>query len=207
MLRKIFLAVASVLAFASPVAASQPQTSGENGPAGDLHTYHDDVDWKMYGAANVGELSACFFDAKSVSQTNDEHVRVWTKCLPKRDLDNFSKENDRGRYLIDQAALKLLEGYIPPVVAIGRLKSDKSDVTSTIAREQVADLGDIPPISRMYVELNCSNKSYRRLSTYIKANGQTYDDQKTSAWAYAPPETAIGSLQEIVCADPKSQAR
>ena len=49
-----------------------------------------DVDWKLYGYAAVqqgGEV--CFFDAMGVAHAADGNVRVWTKCLSQKKMDNI----------------------------------------------------------------------------------------------------------------------
>jgi len=159
--------------------------------------FAQDVDWKLYGWADVGVISACFFDAKSVTQTNDGHVRVRTECLPQNDLDKVDKKSDRDRKVTDRSAEKIVKGYVPPVIVIGRFEFDK--ITGVTAYEETADLGDISPNARMLTEFNCSDKMQRTLSVWTKINGEMADDKKPGAWEYVSPETNEAYLQRILC--------
>jgi hypothetical protein len=44
------------------------------------------VDWKEYGGVKLdGDADGtCFYDANSVGQEPDGHIRVWIKCLASR---------------------------------------------------------------------------------------------------------------------------
>lgn len=55
------------------------------------------VDWKFYGGASVQGSDFCFYDAKGVIQTPDGHMRVWTKCLPQKDLDSIDPKTELRR--------------------------------------------------------------------------------------------------------------
>jgi hypothetical protein len=46
-----------------------------------------DVDWKMYGFAVVGGPNVCFYDASGITRASTGYVRVWAKCLLKKDMD------------------------------------------------------------------------------------------------------------------------
>jgi hypothetical protein len=159
--------------------------------------FAQDVDWKMYGFADLGVQSVCFFDAKNVGQTNDGHIRVWTKCLPEKDLDDVDEKSDRVHKLADRSADKIANGYVPPIVVIGRLAFDKVRVVT--AYEETADLGDIGPNERMLTEFNCSEKKQRRLSIWTKINSEMVNDNKPGTWEYVAPETNVAYLQRILC--------
>ena len=48
--------------------------------------FADDVDWKLYGGASVENTPGlCFFDAKSVIRESGAQLRVWTKCLDRKE--------------------------------------------------------------------------------------------------------------------------
>jgi hypothetical protein len=138
-----------------------------------------------------------FFDAKGVSKTNDGYVRVWTKCLPEKDLDTFDEKSDRFKELADRSADKIVSGYVPPIVVIGRLEFDA--VSTVTGYEETANLNDIDPNAKFFMELDCSKKMDRRLSTSVKINGKMVNDDKPTAWKYGPPETNVAYLQKILC--------
>jgi hypothetical protein len=160
--------------------------------------FAQDVDWKMYGSASVGAPSICFFDNKSVSHTTDSHIRVWTKCLPRQDLGGDFTKTERGKTIIENAARKMIQGYVPPIIAIVRVM-DFDQSADVIATEEVANLGDIEPMSRMLFELNCPERMDRRLSTYLNVKGRTVFEDKPSAWQYIAPETNVAYLHKILC--------
>jgi len=165
--------------------------------------FAQDVDWKLYGWADLGVVSVCFFDAKSVNQTNDGHIRVSTKCLPETDLDKVDEKSDRGRNVADRSTDKIVKGYVPPIIVIGRFEFNK--ITGVTAYEEIANLGDISPNGRILTEFNCSQKMQRRLSIHTKINPREENDNKLGTWEYVAPETNEAYLQRIIC--PPSQQR
>src|ERR1700688_4709652 len=72
------------------------------------------VDWKYYGGAQLDGKSGCFYDAKGVAKTGDAHVRVWTKCLLYKDMDNFDIQKDFGGKIVENSAHKIAGYYMPP---------------------------------------------------------------------------------------------
>jgi hypothetical protein len=159
--------------------------------------FAQDVDWKAYGGASVEAPSVCFFDSRGVSKSNDQ-IRVWTKCLFRKDLDDpLDEKTDRGRKLIEQSARQFVDGYVPPIVQIGVLGFDQR--VDVILAEQIANLGDIQPNARIFLELNCANQMERRLSTYVKVNGKEGFNEKPSAWEHVAPETNAAHLQKLLC--------
>src|SRR6266705_637271 len=74
------------------------------------------VDWKFYGGASVdGDNEFCFYDAKSVVQRPDGHIRVWTKCLPQNEMDSVDIEKDFDRKILENTAEKVARYYVPPL--------------------------------------------------------------------------------------------
>ena len=165
--------------------------------------FAQDVDWKLYGWADLGVVSVCFFDAKNVTWTDDGHVRVWTECLAQNDLGKVDEKSDRHREVADRSAEKIVKGYVPPVIVIGRFESGK--ITGVTTYEETADLSDISPNARMLTEFNCSERMQRRLSIWTKINGEMADDKRPGAWEYIAPETNVANLQRILC--PSQQQR
>jgi len=145
-----------------------------------------DVDWKMYGGASVSGPSFCFYDANSIARASSGHIRVWTKCLAQKDLDGVDIKRDLGTKIVDRAARKIKEGYVPPIIVIGKM--DFQQIPEIVAYEESANLSAIDPQARIFDEVDCSERMMRRLSTSIQANGQSGFQNKPSDWEYVPPE-------------------
>lgn len=96
-----------------------------------------DVDWKMYGGASIAGPSVCFYDANSVARASSGYVRVWTKCFASKDLAAMT--DDVGLKVFDNAARKIKDGYVPPIIVIGKM--DFQQIPEIVAYEQIADLG------------------------------------------------------------------
>ena len=156
-----------------------------------------DVDWKMYGGASVAGQSFCFFDAKSVVHTSSGYIRVWTKCLAHKDLDGVDIKSDLGAKIVDNAGRLVHEGYVPPIVAIGRIEFKQ--VPDVVAYEQIANLSAIESQAQIFEELNCSERMMRSLSVSIHANGQRGFKDKPSDWEYVPPEGNGATLLKMLC--------
>src|SRR5271154_576807 len=85
---------------------------------GPVSAQGSDVDWKLFGGAPVGGESLCFYDAKGLTQQPDGHIRVWTKCLLKSDLDAIDIEKAFDGQIVKAAAEKVVHGYLPPISKI-----------------------------------------------------------------------------------------
>jgi hypothetical protein len=155
------------------------------------------VDWKAYGGAKLAPETdvSCFHDANSVLQQPDSHIRVWTKCLRDKELENFDQTTDIGKKIIDNAADKVAHAYIPPYALIDP-NVDFNKGMEITAAEQVADLSYIQPVATIYYELNCSERMSRELSISV----QTGDSRDTPRnWKYVPPEGNAANLLKILC--------
>jgi hypothetical protein len=130
-----------------------------------------DVDWKLYGGASVTVPSFCFYDAGSTARTSSGYIRLWTKCLAQKDLDGVDMKDDVGRKIVDSAARKIKEGYVPPIVGIGKM--DFKEIAGIVAYEETANLGGIEPEALIFEELDCANRMRRSLSISIHVNGRS----------------------------------
>lgn len=156
-----------------------------------------DVDWKMYGGASVVGQSFCFYDANSVARTSSGYIRVWTKCLAQNDLDGLDIKSDLGTKIVDRAARKISEGYVPPIIAIGKMEFQQ--IPEIVAYEVSANLSAIEPQAQIFDELNCPERMVRSLSVSIHANGQGGFQNKPSDWEYVPPEGNAATLLKLLC--------
>ena len=96
-----------------------------------------DVDWKMYGTATgEDQETICFYDANGVVRTSDERIRVWTKCLLKTDLDGAASQGELGAEIVENAARKVLKGYIPPIAIVEDANFDRRPQSLNTRRPQ-----------------------------------------------------------------------
>ena len=98
---------------------------------------------------------------------------------------------------METAVRKIAHGYVPPIIAIGKMEFDKiADVTGA---EETADNGDIQSYSRIFYELNCSDKMLRELSITFIENDKSGSSDKPRDWKYVAPETNGTTLLQILC--------
>ena len=137
----------------------------------------EDVDWKEIGVATVGgEIVVCFYDTVSIIYAGS-HTRVWVKCIRQQDVeDTIADKGVLGKKIVDNAARKIISGYVPPLVAVGGIDSQQS-LTVIVGYEAAANIGAMPTHSRVLYELNCSERMIRRLSTYFHIGG-TLDEAR-----------------------------
>jgi hypothetical protein len=115
-----------------------------------------EVDWKLYGGASVGGESLCFYDQKGLTRQPDGHMRVWTKCISKTELDD-AFEKDPDKKIVEAIAQKVMQDYMPPVLKLPQTAANDAMVMT--GYEEVANLGVVQPESRIFYELNCSDRS------------------------------------------------
>jgi hypothetical protein len=157
------------------------------------------VDWKFYGTSTVdGDGHACFYEARSVDQAPDGHLRVWTKCLLLQSLDGIDVAKDFDGKVMEKAARKLVDGYVPPIATAETIRRDQ--LITITQYEETANIASFQPRSRIFYELNCSEKMLRELSIYFEADGRTGSIDKPTAWKHVSPETNGARLSKLLCA-------
>jgi len=96
------------------------------------------VDWKAYGGAKLAaknnEDVTCFYDANSVLQQPDRHIRVWTKCLLEKEIAGLDEKSDIGKKAIENAAEKVAHDYVPPYAVIDQNVDFNKSLEITVAR-------------------------------------------------------------------------
>ena len=153
-----------------------------------------DVDWKLYGANTVGGVSVCFYEANGVVRTPEDHIRVWIKCLPQKDLQSI----ELGKNSVDKSVEKLRAGYVPPIVVAGKMNFDQ--IVDITASEEVANTGVVKPQAIIFNELNCSELRIRELSIDVYENGKIVGSRdKPKDWKYILPEGNAANLLKILC--------
>lgn len=163
------------------------------------HANASDTDWKLYGASTMDHgPDLCFFDLKGVVQASDKHIRVWTKCLHQKDTDGIDIKMDYGGKILENAARKMVDMYIPPIALVENIDSDEA--VNFTKLEEIADTADIQPAARIFYEIDCSQKMLRELSIeIIDPSGKIGSKYNASEWKYVAPETNGARLQKILC--------
>ena len=158
------------------------------------------VDWKLYGGASskqVGENQFCFYDAAGISQEAKGHIRVWTKCLLVKDMDQIDIKKDFGGQIVEGAAEKVHNHYVPPYAKIENSNFDQA--IDIIRYEVTADVSDVEPSSRIFYELNCTDNMMRELDISVSENGKSGSIHKPREWQYIAPETNGSRLSKLLC--------
>lgn len=159
--------------------------------------YAADVDWKMYGGAAVAGAEICFYDAMGVVRTPDGYLRIWTKCLSQQDMENIDIKHDFGGTILENTARKVARYYVPPIAAAEDI--DVNQAMAITQYEETANISSIKPHTRIFYELNCSQKMLRELSMSIDVNGQRGSLNSPGDWKFIPPEGNGASLLKILC--------
>jgi hypothetical protein len=156
------------------------------------------VDWKYYGQSTAdGVTDECFFDLMGAVQGKDDHIKVWSKCLHKKDVEAVDIKKEFGGKIVEDVADKLVRGYIPPIVAVEDATSDQFVDVTTI--EEIADVANIQPSARIFYELDCRGAMLRELSIEVVTGGRTLSKHSASEWKYIAPETNGLRLKKMLC--------
>ena len=145
------------------------------------------VDWKFYGSASLPDdgHNVCFYDASGVLREPDGHIRVWTKCLPHKNIDSVDIKKDFDGRILENTAEKVAHHYVPPIAAAETIDADQS--MQITEYEEIANIGSIEPHAKIFYELNCPERMSRELSIYFQADGKSGSFDKPSDWKYIPP--------------------
>jgi hypothetical protein len=149
-----------------------------------------DVDWKWYGGGTDASAGSyfCFYEANGITRTSSGYVRVWIKCLARKDMDRPDPLKDE-KFMRNTAA-KIFEGYVPPIIAIHEL-----DRINVIIYEAIANLGNIQPLLEALSELNCLERMSRMLSMEVEGQKEI----NPTGWEYASPESNVTNLLKLLC--------
>ncbi len=161
-----------------------------------------DVDWKMYGRATIGlgpkkAETLCFYDTKGVTQRPDQHIRVWTKCLTKKELDDINPQKDYDGRILENTARKIVGHYVPPIASTENATTDQ--MMAVTQYEETADISSIQPASRILYEINCSEQMLQELSISLQVDGKNGGNDTAAEWRHVAPETNGARLLKIIC--------
>jgi hypothetical protein len=95
------------------------------------------------------------------------------------------------------AAQKILDGYVPPIVVVGEMKFDQ--MPAIVAAEEIAVVDYVKPQSRIFYEIGCSERMIRELSIHIEAKGKVGSSDTPGEWQHVAPETNGATLLKILC--------
>jgi hypothetical protein len=151
------------------------------------------VDWKWYGGGTDASAGVyCFYEANGITRPSSGYVRVWIKCLPRKDLERPLDPLKDEKFIRNTAA-KIVEGYVPPIFAIEELDLVKR--TAIVLYEAIANLSNIQPLLEAFNELNCLERMSRMLSMEVDGQKGT----TPTGWEYASPESNYTNLLKLLC--------
>ncbi len=140
------------------------------------------VDWKFYGGATFGrnDYNICFYDASGVVREPDSHIRVWTKCLPQKNIDSVDTKKDFDGRILEKTAEKVAHHYVPPIAGVEATDFDQS--IAITGYEEIANIGSIEPHAKIFYELNCPERMSRELSMYFQIDRKSGSSNKPNDW-------------------------
>ena len=151
------------------------------------------VDWKYFGGTPVDGGTRCFYDAKGVAQVSEGHLKVWTKCLLDKDIQNTNLTEE----MINRAAQKIADYYLPPIGDVINL--DQEHAATITIYEEIATNAYIETHDKMLYEFDCHEMMVRDLSTDFRIDGKHARSEKPGDWSHVPPEGNAASLSKILC--------
>jgi hypothetical protein len=147
-------------------------------------------EWKVFGfTAKNNLLEIIVYDQNSIDTLDNGNIKIWTKSFEA----NKSLENDST--LNEEAAKKIVKGYIPPYAIVNELKYD--DMITIIMFEEMANLQLSPTKVKMLSEFNFKEKKYRFLSISIYKNDNISTKSDPGKWDYISPESNYETLHKI----------
>ena len=157
------------------------------------------ADWKFYGAGDLPttETVMAYYDAGSVEHVSDGHIKAWTKCISRSDVERTMRLEE----VTNKAARKIKAGYIPPYVLSNPKPEPRQDVSMrTTVWEEAANSDVIKPKLKILYELNCKGKKIRNLSSIsYKNDGGTETRSGPDKWLSISPESNSDTLYKMLC--------
>jgi hypothetical protein len=153
-----------------------------------------DVDWKFYGGAALDGVSECFYEANGIIRGAAGHIRVWTKCIPQKDIESIDIEKDFAGKILKNTADKVAHYYVPPIESV-----ETADAISVTLYEETADIAHIQPTAQIFYEIHCQGRMLRELSISLHTNGTSGSRDGPSNWRYVAPEGNAATLLSLLC--------
>jgi hypothetical protein len=157
------------------------------------------ADWKYYGAGTLqkSENVMTYYDAGSIEHLSDGHVKAWTKCISRSDVERTINLEE----VTKRAERKIEAGYIAPYILSNPKSQPNYDVNMrTTVWEEAANEDVIKPKLKVFYELNCKAKRIRNLSVIsYKNDGGTETRSETDRWISIGPESNSETLYKMLC--------
>lgn len=154
--------------------------------------------WKLMGYSEKHKTrkirtDMIFYDSSSVEKLEKGIVRMWIK-----DVDaHIIKSGENDSEVVNKAAIKEAEGYIPPCTKIK--KSEFEDTHEITLFETVANLQRMQPKTMMQTEVDMAKKKFRTLLIRIyKPNGNIATGTPQPDWNRIEPHSNFETLYEIL---------
>ncbi len=155
------------------------------------------VDWKYYSPFSYhGEPLLCLYDSSGVEQTDDNNMKVWTKCFAAKLVDEIDMKKFGGQITIAYVKRKN-EQYIPPVSRLRDLTDDEKERTSLT--EIVSNFNIIMPKLKFYYEIDCRKTQIRSLNIVAERNGEYLSGEGSAIFSKISPETGPAALAALIC--------
>jgi Surface-adhesin protein E len=158
-------------------------------------------DWRVYCSTDPKDDTTLFYSVPTIARTKENEknprlgkVRVWTEGLSTKKLAKTTLSQSG----LQRVARKVAQGYQPPVLKL----FPGGNPIDAVVMEEIADEGNVPRKSSMYMEIDCATAKFRVLSgiEYTEdGNIKHYASGPPSAWAYYPPQSVEDDLARLVC--------
>jgi len=112
-------------------------------------------------------------------------------------MDSIDFKKDFDGKILENAARKVADDYLPPITAIET--PDFDQLATIIQYEETANISSIEPQSRIFYELDCRELMLRELSIYLKTKSKSSSSNKPSDWRHVLPEGNGARLLKILC--------
>jgi hypothetical protein len=155
------------------------------------------VDWKYFSAFSYfGEPLVCLYNSIGVAKTDDNNLKIWTKCFAARLMDEVDMKKFGDQITIAYVKRKN-EQYTLPISRLRVLTDDQKDQYSLT--EIVSNLYTRIPKIKFYYEIDCRKTQIRVLEGVVERNGEYLSDEKPTNWSNISPETGPAALAALIC--------
>jgi hypothetical protein len=156
--------------------------------------------WRIFGPYSAKLPETCFYNSADISRS--ENIRTaWTKCLDRNDL-NKAVKNDTTGALSDIVADKIAHSYVPSVARVEHLEGDQ--FIDAVFDEELANTGNLRPLRTVLLEVDCTKKKMREISSIKPADGQLRMSDTPQDWRSVTPVGGGSSLSVLLCGNPPS---
>jgi hypothetical protein len=153
--------------------------------------------WKIFGPYSAKQPQICFYSSADFTRSNNI-IKVWTKCLDKKDLFKAADDDTTGT-LSDTVAEKIARSYVPPIASVEHLEGDQ--FIDAVIDEELATTGGLRPLKTVLLEVDCAKKRTREISSSAPVDGQLRTSDTPKDWQRVSPLSEGSSLSRLLCAN------